>query len=192
MCRPMWQGGISKIRAAFLLAAKSHGHVELKVQEAWQCFWALYVLLNVPIICTSSHTPCLLDYTDVSLSDTNAQQPSSLPNTSEKGASLLLTPKEVKAKKFHLRYDVITDTYSRLSDGSSGKEGWLALAKDFNNIKRLEDRHDRVAYLARSSKKIGLILKDRNEQYFKGGAKPLFQEVKLASNEVSQISNKLA
>ena len=67
----------------------------------------------------------------------------------------------MKAKKFHLRYDVITDTYSRLSDGSSGKEGWLALAKDFNNIKRLEDRHDRVAYLARSSKKIGLIFKDR-------------------------------
>ena len=94
----------------------------------------------------------MLDYTDVSLSDTNAQQPSSLPNASDKGASLQLTPKEVKAKKFHLRYDVITDTYSRLSDGSSGKEGWLALAKDFNNIKRLEDRHDRVAYLARSSK----------------------------------------
>ena len=67
------------------------------------------------------------------------------------GEILRLTPAEVESKKFHLRYNVISDTYCRLSDDSSETENWFSLVREYHNIKRLEDKDNKTVCLARSS-----------------------------------------
>ena len=97
-----------------------------------------------------SQTPSLLDLTDIKL---DAQSDTlSAHSAGSGGETLTLTPTEIQSKKFHLKYDVITDTYSRLSDNSSQTEEWSSFAKEHHNIKRLEDKDAKMACLARSSK----------------------------------------
>lgn len=109
---------------------------------ATYCF---YNFMNSKLCWICSLTPSLLDLTDIKL---DAQS----DHTANSGEILNLTSTEIQNKKFHLKYDVITDTYSRLSDNSLQTEEWLSLVKEHHNIKRLEDKDAKMVCLARSSK----------------------------------------
>ena len=92
----------------------------------------------------------MLDLTDIK-SDAQSEA-NSAHSASGSGEVFTLAPNEIENKKFHLKYDVITDTYTRLSDNSYQTEEWLSLVKEHHNIKRLEDKDAKMVCLARSSK----------------------------------------